>query len=425
MLDDRQVEALGDFIDQLIDLRERAGDPSLPELRRLSERAYVHGGRGVVLAQSTTHDILSRKRRCWPKWSWVASYFNACRVAAEETGLPVEPLGTLEDWNDRLRAAKAGIGQRHVIPHHSEVPGHNEYATDGYETVRNPALRSVPLALSPESFTALATTIHRGPLGIESPPAEHPPSGTPLPAKPARSPAAPIPAQSPPAAVSNPSAVSVTPSVVTALSVPPAGLAAPSVSASVVPAHRMAAPAEHGRSLSQQRYQQAYGSYGVGLLDAAESGDDEAAYRLGVLLATDQRPNESTAWLQQAAQRRHAAAAQLLDGQWQVREDTAAEHAYLLAEQADRADDPSTAMIYYECAARCRHPDAALRLGAIHRDRGRLGEAGYWFGQADAATRLSAERGGEIAARGGEVSAGPVTESAEPSDSEARSVDPA
>src|SRR5262245_32960840 len=73
----------------------------------MSERARARGGRGLVLAPSTTHDILTRKRRRWPKWSWVASYVNAGHAAAEQTGLPVEPLGTLADWNARFRTAKS------------------------------------------------------------------------------------------------------------------------------------------------------------------------------------------------------------------------------------------------------------------------------------------------------------------------------
>lgn len=94
------------FVAQLNELRELAGSPSLSELRKLSQGLAEGGRRPRVLAESTTHDILTGKRHGFPSWPWVASYVNACHRAAAETHLDVAELGSISDWNARWRAAR-------------------------------------------------------------------------------------------------------------------------------------------------------------------------------------------------------------------------------------------------------------------------------------------------------------------------------
>ncbi|HEU5160165.1 MAG TPA: Scr1 family TA system antitoxin-like transcriptional regulator [Streptosporangiaceae bacterium] len=108
-----------DFVDQLARLREDAGGPSLATLQRLSEQARARTGRGSrVLAVSTTHEILSHKRKRWPEWEWVASFVGACLAFAEEaTGVDSTRLGGLTEWRFRFVAARnrhrehAGAGE--------------------------------------------------------------------------------------------------------------------------------------------------------------------------------------------------------------------------------------------------------------------------------------------------------------------------
>jgi pSer/pThr/pTyr-binding forkhead associated (FHA) protein len=77
-------------------LRLQAGSPSLDELVRLSRR---------TLSRSTLHDHLAGRRTRLPPWPLVSAYVSACHAAAENTGLNVQRLGTLEDWHDKWVAA--------------------------------------------------------------------------------------------------------------------------------------------------------------------------------------------------------------------------------------------------------------------------------------------------------------------------------
>lgn len=104
---EHQSVACSDFVSQLIELKELAGSPSLAELRKLSERTGTTGPKSRVLAESTTHDILARKRARPPEWRWVASFVRACHEAASVSGLDVSTLGSIQEWHDRWRNARA------------------------------------------------------------------------------------------------------------------------------------------------------------------------------------------------------------------------------------------------------------------------------------------------------------------------------
>ncbi|MGV9601881.1 hypothetical protein ACWDR1_35010 [Streptosporangium sandarakinum] len=66
-------------------------------------------GKHGRLARSTTHDILSGKRKRLPSWPWVASFVAACHAAAAENGLADKPLESMDDWHDRWLAARAAL----------------------------------------------------------------------------------------------------------------------------------------------------------------------------------------------------------------------------------------------------------------------------------------------------------------------------
>lgn len=99
--------ALDDFIGQLVRLRTHAGDPSLATLCRLSERLRRENPERRDLTESSMFDILAGRRRRWPDWRWIATYVEACHLAAAENGVDPTDLGGLQEWSERLRAAKA------------------------------------------------------------------------------------------------------------------------------------------------------------------------------------------------------------------------------------------------------------------------------------------------------------------------------
>ncbi|MEV4249336.1 hypothetical protein AB0J63_38715 [Streptosporangium canum] len=108
MVEQHRAAALRAFVDQLNELRDLAGEPSLSDLRKLS-KPVIDGGAGLPreLTESTTHDILAGKRKRVPDWAWVVSFVAACRMAAEQTGLDVRALGEVAVWNQRWREARA------------------------------------------------------------------------------------------------------------------------------------------------------------------------------------------------------------------------------------------------------------------------------------------------------------------------------
>ncbi|WP_157249303.1 hypothetical protein [Nonomuraea typhae] len=107
MIQDLSAATRSDFIEQLNELRLRSGNPTLHELQRLSQRIGGRDGQYRELAKSTTHDILTHKRKRLPEWWWVSLFVGACHLAAEHHHLQQEPLGNLDDWNARWRAARA------------------------------------------------------------------------------------------------------------------------------------------------------------------------------------------------------------------------------------------------------------------------------------------------------------------------------
>ncbi|MEV4837372.1 hypothetical protein AB0K05_22805 [Nonomuraea sp. NPDC049486] len=90
------------FIAQLIELREAAGQPSYGRMNRLSRAPGIP----KELPTSTLSDILNGKRERLPDWELVSSFVTVCHRHAEQTGLPVAPLGTVPQWQARWLAAR-------------------------------------------------------------------------------------------------------------------------------------------------------------------------------------------------------------------------------------------------------------------------------------------------------------------------------
>jgi transcriptional regulator with XRE-family HTH domain len=164
VMPDHDRQALHDFIEQLARLREDAGGPSLPVLRKLSEQARRPAGRAPrVLAESTTHEILCHKRKRWPEWEWVASFVSACLVfAADAAGVDARRLGDLGEWRSRFLAARTCHRAGSVTPIAQAagftVPDDAETPTQPVApVVGHPAAASRPADLEPAArFTAFS-----------------------------------------------------------------------------------------------------------------------------------------------------------------------------------------------------------------------------------------------------------------------------
>ncbi|MEV4096435.1 tetratricopeptide repeat protein [Streptosporangium saharense] len=121
MAHSHHVATLRAFIAQLNELRELAGSPTLSDLRRISRPSGKNPGLARELTESTTHDILSGKRKRVPGWPWVSSFVAACTTAAERTGLDVSTLGDTDVWHRRWRAAHLG-NPTHSDPADRDAP---------------------------------------------------------------------------------------------------------------------------------------------------------------------------------------------------------------------------------------------------------------------------------------------------------------
>ncbi|PZG41418.1 transcriptional regulator [Spongiactinospora gelatinilytica] len=113
MSDGANAPALREFIAELNRARCAAGPPTYAELERRSKHceAPYAGPRPAVqpLRVSTTHDILTGRRRGLPRWQWVASFITVLHVLAAEAGLDPAAIGALEEWKARHEAADAAL----------------------------------------------------------------------------------------------------------------------------------------------------------------------------------------------------------------------------------------------------------------------------------------------------------------------------
>ncbi len=88
------------FVDDLNQLRQRAGQPSYSTLERLS---------GHRLKRATMSDVLNGNRVKLPDWRFIHEFVTACRAAAAENRLEEDQLGTVADWKRHWDGAVSGV----------------------------------------------------------------------------------------------------------------------------------------------------------------------------------------------------------------------------------------------------------------------------------------------------------------------------
>jgi hypothetical protein len=364
MDDERRFDpaALDDFIWQLELFRQDCGRPGLREIARASARVARESRKQNLklpeLSLATLSNVMRRRRVGPPNWSWVACFVLTCRELAEASGLTVLPREVpmlLMEWNRRLQAV--------YLSADGSVPRNTGSTTTGPGDQPGAGLPGQPAEGS-------------GPLDRErfnEPPSTGRPPGTRR-AGPEPPLAAPVPYERPrvvqPAETGDPAS-------------PPgqgdrAGAEQPQPTAMRELINDYVGDV-HGRlSLTTQRMFTKYGQHGVALLQAAESGDVHACYRLGVLLCLDGHPNESLAWLMRAESGGHADARRLIEHH--APRAAATQHAYGIGLAASVDGDRATAQLYLERAVRHGHGAAAFELGTLWMDD--PATAVYWFSRA-------------------------------------------
>jgi hypothetical protein len=102
------------FVDDLNQLRQRAGQPSYSTLERLS---------GHRLKRATMSDVLNGNRVKVPDWRFIHEFVTACRSAAAENRLEVDRLGTVADWKRHWDGAVSGVIDARFPEHGGQQPG--------------------------------------------------------------------------------------------------------------------------------------------------------------------------------------------------------------------------------------------------------------------------------------------------------------
>lgn len=103
------LDELEKFVALLNRFRIVCGRPSLRELSRVSEQVKAYYGQRypqlpALLSLTALSDVLNRRRKNPPAWSWVALYVLSCQRFAAEAGLRHDPGdATLPIWNLRLQ----------------------------------------------------------------------------------------------------------------------------------------------------------------------------------------------------------------------------------------------------------------------------------------------------------------------------------
>jgi hypothetical protein len=102
------------FVDDLNQLRQRAGQPSYSALERLS---------GHRLKRATMSDVLNGNRKKVPDWRFIHEFVTACRSAAAENRLEEDQLGTVADWKRHWDGAVSGVIDARFPGHGSQQSG--------------------------------------------------------------------------------------------------------------------------------------------------------------------------------------------------------------------------------------------------------------------------------------------------------------
>jgi tetratricopeptide (TPR) repeat protein len=131
-------------------------------------------------------------------------------------------------------------------------------------------------------------------------------------------------------------------------------------------------------SIRLHRYLEAFGRTGARLLRHAERGNAEAAYRLGVLLTCERRPQEAAEWLQLARDRGF----DKLPVEGRMTADVAAEAAFEIGVGYEGASRPHAAQVFFKRAGECGNSEAAYRVGLYYAQLQDHWEAAKWFSRA-------------------------------------------
>ena len=110
------------FVDDLNQLRQRAGQPSYSTLERLS---------GHRLKRATMSDVLNGNRVKVPDWRFIHEFVTACRSAAAENRLEEDQLGTVADWKRHWDGAASGVID-------ARFPGHGSQQSGAIAQIREP-----------------------------------------------------------------------------------------------------------------------------------------------------------------------------------------------------------------------------------------------------------------------------------------------
>lgn len=123
------------FVDDLSELRKRAGQPSYSTLERLS---------GHRLRRATMSDVLNGNRVKVPDWRLIHQFLTACQSAAMENGLDVDQLGTVADWKRHWDGAVSGVIDARFPGHGSQLSGAMEQIPEPQENARGDAAADSP-----------------------------------------------------------------------------------------------------------------------------------------------------------------------------------------------------------------------------------------------------------------------------------------
>jgi hypothetical protein len=435
----RAAAAVNTFINELRAAFERAGPPTYARLEELSLRLHdpnpAAGPRVLVLAHSTTHDILTGKHVRLPAWPWVSSLIYVLRVAAEENGLDPESIGTTGEWHAKYLEARSAVQQAGrqgpplaaptpaaapstPIPAAMSSPGTTARDRPGAADIRLPSPYASGSYGSSGGFRRLPTVAE--PLrDVDSDRRRAAPTSASASAASAASAAGRFATGGPGDWRRKPHAYrsrDVTTWPLGGAAARPAPAGHGRVTAPVSPPNAVAdvdhdtgrAPGRRGAvpprepTLMWRRYVEAYGRTGTRLLRHAEADEGRAggvpAYQLATLVACEHRPIEALYWLRRAGRAGHRRADRLARD-WDPVADARpprywrpADAAYEIGLHYEAGGQPFSAAVFFDSAAGVGHAEAAYRAGLHRMQIGRHWDAMLMFNRAAGAGHEPARR---------------------------------
>lgn len=133
------------FVNDLVQLRQLAGQPSYSDLERLS---------GHRLKRTTMSDVLNGLRVKIPDWRFVNAFVTACRAVAAENGLDANELGTISDWKRHWDGASSGVIDPRFPGHDSQASAQQWHDTASERTEPGPAAAAALPPPGPGDATA-------------------------------------------------------------------------------------------------------------------------------------------------------------------------------------------------------------------------------------------------------------------------------